>query len=424
LPTDFGFYFGHWAIIKNGTFDTAWKPSGGAPDTTAPTAISNLSVTGTSATTATLSWTTTGDDAGSGTASSYDVRYFDGPCSGFDWDTAVSITGEPAPIAAGQAQGMTVTGLPFPENVYCFGMKVSDEVPNTSALSNTVTGTTLALPSGSGLPVTLDFEEGDASEFNRGCNSYSGKTWSTSSPHGGARSLRTTLTSGTNNDMACAQAFGDYVSFGGTKVTELWTVAWVKFDVGYTFPRSSQKAITINTTDGASSGGTSPPSNQKCEQVYIYADTATPGSTTARWVVDRSRYPQNADGTGCNGSSGVEFVELGSSTAAVTPGTWQKLKLHTILNTPGSANGVVQLWVDGVLAIDVSNANIRQNVGTWGAHGFGYYIVNTYTTPNDDGGGNGVQWHDDVYIGLTDPDSAPPAAPQLRAVGVVGGSVR
>jgi len=62
------------------------------------------------------------------------------------------------------------------------------------------------------------------------------------------------------------------------------------------------------------------------------------------------------------------------------------------------------------------------NTSNGGMYGFGKFIQSSYTTNTV--GGDGVQWHDDITISATDPDSAPPATPQLRAVGVTGGSVR
>ena len=49
------------------------------------------------------------------------------------------MTGEPTPAAAGTSQNMTVSGLTA-STTYYFAMKTSDEVPNTSALSNVASG--------------------------------------------------------------------------------------------------------------------------------------------------------------------------------------------------------------------------------------------------------------------------------------------
>ncbi len=112
------------------------------PDTTAPTAVANLSVTQTTQNTVTLSWTASGDDAASGTAASYDLRYSTAAITEANWAGATQATGEPTPLVAGTTQTLTISGLTM-ETKYYFAIKVSDEVPNVSALSNVVNTTTI-----------------------------------------------------------------------------------------------------------------------------------------------------------------------------------------------------------------------------------------------------------------------------------------
>ncbi|HEY7527941.1 MAG TPA: discoidin domain-containing protein, partial [Candidatus Deferrimicrobiaceae bacterium] len=81
----------------------------------------------------TVSWTEPGDDGGTGTASSFDLRYSLLPIS--DFNGATPIDGEPAPQGAG-----THTGFHFPApaegvTIY-FRMKASDEASNLSPVSN------------------------------------------------------------------------------------------------------------------------------------------------------------------------------------------------------------------------------------------------------------------------------------------------
>jgi chitodextrinase len=97
---------------------------------------------GAGTTTATLKWTATGDDGLVGTASQYDIRYSTTPLTEANWDAATLCTGEPLPKVAGGAETFVVTGL-TPSTTYWFGLKVADEVPNWSDLSNVVTMTTI-----------------------------------------------------------------------------------------------------------------------------------------------------------------------------------------------------------------------------------------------------------------------------------------
>ncbi len=107
----------------------------GSTDNTAPGSIDDLTASNATSSSIDLSWTAPGDDLDSGTASSYDVRYSTSVIDETNWDSAVKVTGEPAPKAAGTVQSMTVTGL-APGTTYYFAIKTSDEVPNVSDISN------------------------------------------------------------------------------------------------------------------------------------------------------------------------------------------------------------------------------------------------------------------------------------------------
>lgn len=106
-------------------------------DTTAPGTTSDLAAsTGTNSGEVDLTWTAPGDDNTTGTASSYNIRY---AAAAIDTDekfnAATQASGEPTPSVAGSSESMTVTSL-TPGDTYYFALKTSDEVPNTSSLSN------------------------------------------------------------------------------------------------------------------------------------------------------------------------------------------------------------------------------------------------------------------------------------------------
>lgn len=112
-----------------------------APDTVRPAQVANLTVTGTTETTAALNWSATGDDSLTGTATSYDVRYSTVPITGANWASATQTTGEPAPGAPGTSQNFTVSALTR-QTTYYFAVRVADDVGNLSALSNVPSATT------------------------------------------------------------------------------------------------------------------------------------------------------------------------------------------------------------------------------------------------------------------------------------------
>lgn len=113
-------------------------------DVTAPSAISTLAAGAAAPSSIPLTWTSTGDDAGVGTATSYDVRYSTGVINAGNFDSATPFTtGVPVPQVAGTVQGVTVTGL-TPGTSYQFAIKSKDEANNTSAISNVVGQSTAA----------------------------------------------------------------------------------------------------------------------------------------------------------------------------------------------------------------------------------------------------------------------------------------
>lgn len=113
------------------------------PDTTAPAAISDLSIANRTTLSIALNWTAPGDDGTTGTARTYDVRYSTSPISEANWSSATQVSGEPTPGSAGSSQSLTINGL-SQGTTYYFAIKTADEVPNWSAISNALSGSTLS----------------------------------------------------------------------------------------------------------------------------------------------------------------------------------------------------------------------------------------------------------------------------------------
>jgi hypothetical protein len=112
-----------------------------SPDNVPPSAISDLSVFQTSATTATLIWTASGDNGNQGVASKYDLRYSTSLITDANFTSAPRDTNVVLPVSAGTRQSCTIKGLT--NNIpYYFAIKTLDEVPLTSAISNVPSGTT------------------------------------------------------------------------------------------------------------------------------------------------------------------------------------------------------------------------------------------------------------------------------------------
>ena len=120
---------------------------GGGEDTTPPAPVYDLSVVRVTSDSITLTWTATADDGNdpaSGPADRYDIRYRDDKkINKGNWRTATQAQGEPVPQTSGSSESFTVTGL-LPETRYFLALKVGDEVPNWSKLSNGVLSATTA----------------------------------------------------------------------------------------------------------------------------------------------------------------------------------------------------------------------------------------------------------------------------------------
>ncbi len=125
---------------EQGAVKIAIAPEGGE-DVVAPAAVIDLAAGDADLHSLTLTWTAPGDDGVMGTAASYDIRYSTSEISEATWDSAAPVAGVPAPAASGTPQSIVVGGLTM-GTTYYFAIKTSDEVPNTSLLSNVAEGLT------------------------------------------------------------------------------------------------------------------------------------------------------------------------------------------------------------------------------------------------------------------------------------------
>jgi chitodextrinase len=138
-------------------------------DLTPPAAITDLSVSETTATTAKLKWMAPGNDGFTGRADSYEVRYSRNPITAGNWNQAAVASGAPNPDEAGTMQEMTVTDL-LPGRSYFFAMKAKDESSNVSLLSNNAF---TSLPEGVG-PIAVQAVNASSDDGNRPENTLDG----------------------------------------------------------------------------------------------------------------------------------------------------------------------------------------------------------------------------------------------------------
>jgi chitodextrinase len=92
-----------------------------------------------------LTWTASGDDSLTGSATQYDLRYATSAITAANFSSATRVTGLPAPGAPGAADSYTVTGLQ-PATTYWFAIKTADDAGNWSLISNVISKATTAAP--------------------------------------------------------------------------------------------------------------------------------------------------------------------------------------------------------------------------------------------------------------------------------------
>ncbi|MBN1755999.1 fibronectin type III domain-containing protein [bacterium] len=153
---------GNISAISNVVDTTTLSPP--APDVTPPDPVSDLAINAVEQFRVQLIWSAVGDDGLVGNASAYDIRYSTNPISDVNWDAATLCAGEPAPLPPGTIQTYWVEGLNH-STLYYFAMKVHDEVPNLSLLSNVVNTRTLSPPEMDTLsPARINFHLADVAE--------------------------------------------------------------------------------------------------------------------------------------------------------------------------------------------------------------------------------------------------------------------
>lgn len=225
-----------------------------------------------------------------------------------------------------------------------------------------------------GLPVIMDFDTGDFSQFNSAAFSQVPEITNSGCLQGGF-CARAGLSPGTHSDFFVYHELGDNPNSGLEKLEEAYLTLHSRISADYVWPNDTQKIAIWNITDTQSS--------QRRYQVILV-------------VFEDGRYGIDLADFGDLLFSGLHQNRNGAPVSPA-PSGWDHLKLHVRLNTPGADNGIVRLWVNNVLKLERQDLDIREDTD----YGIGRFILSSYA--EEASGSHGVQWWDNVLLSADDP---------------------
>ncbi|MBP7148565.1 MAG: S8 family serine peptidase [Acidobacteria bacterium] len=139
-------------VVSNGRANAFFAIA--EPDDVPPGSVDDLAATEPGSNTMGLTWTATGDDGETGTATYYDMRYSMDPIDDTNFDAATRAGNEPVPAEAGTVQSMEVRGLEASAHYY-FALRAFDEWGNAGLISNVADERTLPPPTAQAVPTSI-----------------------------------------------------------------------------------------------------------------------------------------------------------------------------------------------------------------------------------------------------------------------------
>ncbi len=134
-----------WAALPNGSANFDWRTlslcasNGATGDIVPPATVTDLAaVPGAFPGEIRLTWTAPGDDGATGTATHYIIKVSHSPITAGTFDAVADLDrwgDEPLPSVGATPETLVVFGFD-PDSTWYFALKAEDEVPNTSAVSN------------------------------------------------------------------------------------------------------------------------------------------------------------------------------------------------------------------------------------------------------------------------------------------------
>ncbi|HWS16245.1 MAG TPA: hypothetical protein VN450_08670 [Candidatus Methylomirabilis sp.] len=249
-------------------------------------------------------------------------------------------------------------------------------------------GNPVAVHAASGLPFQDGFESGDFSAWLPGRTN--GFSVSSSDHSTGSYAARGVSIMGQTTDYYMDRPFGDHPQAGGVPIADgVYFKFAHKYDTGFDLGRTQNynKIFLMNFEN---------PNNLRRDQViFETAVNYDSGSRRGEYIFEPTHW--NPDGSWLSGS--LLFQNRGTP-AKYREGQWDLIKIYIKPNTPNVANGVLKLWVNGVLKAEHTDVNMRLT-----SYNLNLAIVGSYVTVTDVAG---IRWWDDILISETDPDNPAP----------------
>ena len=309
-------------------------------DTTAPSDVSTLAVGSPTTSTLAVSWTAPGDDASSGTATTYDLRYSTSAITAGNFSSATAVTGEPTPSVAGTSESMTVSGLSS-NTLYYFALKTSDEVPNISAISNVPSGATSALSGDTTAPADISTLVVTATGSASVSLSWTAPGDDNSSGTATSYDLRYSTSNITSGNFGSATVATGEPTPSVAGSSESLTVSGLSLGMTYYFalktadevPNTSAISNVVNTTTSVSADTDAP---SAVSNLALSSPTAS--SLSVSWTAP-----------GDDASSGTATTyDLRYSTSAITAGNFSSATAVTGEPTPSVAGTSESMTVSGL----------------------------------------------------------------------------
>ncbi len=239
------------------------------------------------------------------------------------------------------------------------------------------------------LPFSSSFETGNFNGWDGGATGRMSVTNEDASH--GSYSAKGVIVAGQGADHYQDFYYGNHPRIRGEAVTVergLWLAFDSKFDNGFVFGSASpvHKIALINFDDENS---------RRRYQIIlnIWVPTGEYFLEHLVWNADRS-FQKAIPGIDQN---------IGQN-ALLQRGVWERIKIFVKPNTQGQNNGIVRLWVNGVLKAEHTDVPVRENTT---------FLPNKLIVGNwvTDLGTNGTQRWDNVRISESDPDAGAAVRP-------------